>query len=167
MEIEKNSYQQYSKFQLTTLVVLRMLIGWHFLYEGIVKLLDPDWSAAGYLNNSQWWFAEFFKWLASDPLFLGVVNFLNIWGLILIGVGLIAGLFTKEFIIGGIILLTFYYLSMPPMPGVEYAMPMEGHYIIVNKTLIELVALFVLIAFPTGKEIGIDRLIMLLKLKSK
>ncbi len=165
MEVVEKNYKQYSIFQLSTLVILRMMIGWHFLYEGIIKLLNSDWSAAGYLNNSQWWFADFFKWLASDPTLLGVVNFFNVWGLILIGIGLIAGLFTKESLIGGAILLTFYYLSMPPMPGIDFAMPMEGHYIIVNKTLIELSAIFILIAFPTGTEIGIDRLRMLLKLK--
>ena len=32
----------YSTFQLTTLVALRMLIGWHFLYEGIAKILNTS-----------------------------------------------------------------------------------------------------------------------------
>ena len=32
-------------------LVLRIMIGWHFLYEGIVKLLDPRWSSAAYLSQ--------------------------------------------------------------------------------------------------------------------
>ena len=36
----------YSDFQVTTLVALRMLIGWHFCYEGIAKLLNPYWTSA-------------------------------------------------------------------------------------------------------------------------
>ena len=39
----------YSRFQLTSLVALRMLIGWHLLYEGIAKILNPYWTSAGYL----------------------------------------------------------------------------------------------------------------------
>ena len=39
----------YTSWQTAILVVLRVFIGWHFLYEGLVKLLNPYWSAAGYL----------------------------------------------------------------------------------------------------------------------
>jgi len=27
------------------ITVLRMAIGWHFLYEGLIKLFADDWSA--------------------------------------------------------------------------------------------------------------------------
>ena len=33
--------------QQVTLVALRTLIGWHFLYEGYVKLLTPSWGSDG------------------------------------------------------------------------------------------------------------------------
>ena len=29
------------------LVLVRVAIGWHFLYEGWVKLSEPGWTAAG------------------------------------------------------------------------------------------------------------------------
>ena len=38
---------------MTTVVVLRVLIGWHFLYEGIAKLTKPNWSAAGFLKQAR------------------------------------------------------------------------------------------------------------------
>ena len=54
-----------------------------------------------------------------------------------------------------------YYLSHPPLIGVKYALPSEGSYLFINKNLIEVFALAVLLVFPTGKHIGLDRLIAL------
>ncbi len=150
---------RYSKWQLRALVILRVFIGWHFLYEGMVKLIDPDWSSIGYLLDSQWIFAGLFHSLAANPGVLSVVDFLNVWGLVLIGLGLILGSFTRIATLGGIILLAFYYLSHPPFLNLEYALPGEGAYLIINKTLIELIALWVLLLFPTGKQIGLDMFI--------
>lgn len=31
--------------QWYALVLLRVLIGWHFLYEGYVKVINPNWSS--------------------------------------------------------------------------------------------------------------------------
>ncbi len=147
----------YSKCQLTLLVTLRVLIGWHFLYEGVVKLANPNWSAVGFLLDSKWIFAGLFQSMASNPSVLNTVDFLNVWGLIGIGLGLILGFLTRPAIIGGITLLAFYYISHPPFVGITYAMPSEGSYLWVNKNLIELSALAVLYVFPTSKIIGIDR----------
>ena len=36
-----------SRFQSTALVLLRTLIGWHFLYEGYYKLVLPGWTRVG------------------------------------------------------------------------------------------------------------------------
>jgi thiosulfate dehydrogenase [quinone] large subunit len=149
----------YSSWQLTALVLLRLLIGWHFLYEGLFKLINPDWSSLAYLLDSQWIFKGFFHSLASNPSVLAVVDFLNMWGLILIGLGLILGLFTRISCLAGIALLIFYYLSHPPFPGLKYTMPMEGNYLIVNKTLIEIFTIWVLYKLPTGRRVGIDRIL--------
>jgi thiosulfate dehydrogenase [quinone] large subunit len=148
-----------TKSQIFWLVTLRVVIGWHFLYEGVVKLANPNWSSAGYLMDSQGFLKEFFYWLASDPAILNVVDFLNVWGLIAIGLGLILGLLTKVALWAGIVLLSFYYLSHPPFIGMSYGLPMEGSYLFVNKTLIEIVAMTVLLLFPTSMAIGMDRLL--------
>ena len=149
----------YSRGQLYSLVILRMLIGWHFLYEGVVKLWNPGWSARGYLMDSEGWFSELFYGMATNPTVLNIVDFLNVWGLILIGLGLLTGTFSRWAAIGGMVLLGFYYLSHPPLIGAEYALPSEGSYLFVNKNLIELFALAVLTSFPTSKIVGVDRLI--------
>jgi len=153
-----NNSLSYSKSQLYLLTALRVVIGWHFLYEGMVKLANPDWSSIGFLLDSQGAFRNFFYSLASNPDVLKVVDMLNIAGLIMIGLGLILGSFTRLATIGGIVLLAFYYLSHPPFIGLKYVLPMEGSYLIVNKNLIELVALCVLLVFPTGHLLGFDRL---------
>ncbi len=148
-----------SNLQLNFLVVLRILIGWHFLYEGFAKLLTPGWSSAEFLSLSSWIFAPFFQWIAETPTVLQVVDFLNIWGLIFIGFGLFVGLFTRVATISGITLLALYYIANPPFVGLDFGVPTEGSYLIVNKNLVELGALVVLLLFPTGKYVGFDKFI--------
>lgn len=149
----------FSKVQITFLVVLRVVIGWHFLYEGIVKLLNPDWSAFGFLMDSKWIFSDLFHWMANNSTVLTFINIINIWGLILIGIGLILGLFTRVSIISGIVLLSIYYLCAPPLVGLAYLSPSGSSYLIVDKNIIEIAGLLVLSVLPTGKIIGIDRLL--------
>jgi thiosulfate dehydrogenase (quinone) large subunit len=146
-------------FQWTALVAVRILIGWHFLYEGLGKLLKGNWSAYGFLMESKWFLAGFFHWLAGNPAILRVVNILNIYGLIFIGAGLIVGLFTRAAAAAGVLLIALYYLCNPPLPGLFYSIPMEGFYIVVNKNLIELVMLVALFAIPTQQVAGLDRIL--------
>jgi len=154
-----NKELNYSNSQLIILIILRLVIGWHFLYEGFAKLLDPNWSSVSYLMDSKGLFSGIYHSLAGNPDVLNVVDFLNVWGLIAIGLGLILGCFTRIAIISGIVLLGFYFFSHPPFVGLKYAVPSEGSYLIVNKILIELFALAVLLVYPTGKIIGLDRFI--------
>lgn len=146
-------------FRLAALVILRMLVGWHFLYEGVAKLTNPRWSAAGYLQESQGWFSGLFQNLAANPSALGVVDALNAWGLTLIGLALVVGVLERSAAVGGAVLLALYYLAAPPFPGLDYALPAEGSYLIVNKVLVELGAMLVLLAFPTGRRVGLDVLL--------
>ena len=159
--------QMYSKSQTFWLVALRMLIGWHFLYEGIVKVINPKWTALGYLMDSQGWLASMFNSITTNQTILDCVNFMNEWGLILIGLGLITGCLTRIATIGGIILLCFYFLSHPPFIGAEYMMPSEGSYLWVDKNLIEITAIALLYVFPTSHIFGLDRYIFKYVLKSK
>jgi thiosulfate dehydrogenase [quinone] large subunit len=150
--------KKYSGWQLFALVLIRVMIGWHFLYEGLTKLIDPQWSAANFLLESKWIFAGLYKAIAGNPSVLSAVNVLNTWGLILIGLGLILGGLSRTATIAGMVLIVLYYFSNPPFIGLYYAIPAEGNYLIVNKNLIELAALFVLLLFPTGHIIGVDHL---------
>ncbi len=153
-----NRDNKFSNPQVLALVLLRFLIGWHILYEGFAKLMNPNWSASGFLKESQWILSGFAQWIVSDPAVLGAVDFLNTWGLIAIGFGLILGLFFKVAAISGALLLLVYYLNCPPLVGLEYSLPADGNNLVVDKTLIEAVALVVLALFPTGKIFGLDGL---------
>ena len=146
-------------FQLTALVSLRMLIGWHFMYEGLAKITNPYWTSAGYLQESQGWFSEQFISVAANPGLLTAVDYLNQWGLLLIGLALVLGILERVAAWAGVLLLALYYLAAPPFPGLEYAIPAEGSYLIVNKLLIELAALLVILGFPTSGRIGLQRLL--------
>jgi len=145
--------------QLYGLVVLRVLIGWHFLYEGIAKLLNPYWSSAAFLLDAKWIFSGIAKWMVSNPAILSLVDNLNMWGLTLIGACLILGLFGRHVSMLGMLLVLVYYLFTPSFWWLEYARPGEGSYLVVNKNLIEACALFVVYLFPTSELIGLDRLV--------
>jgi thiosulfate dehydrogenase (quinone) large subunit len=151
--------KSYTPMQIYVLVALRLLIGWHILYEGFSKLLIPNWSSVGFLSESKWILTGFSHWITSNPGILGAVDFLNTWGLIAIGLGLILGLFTRVAAISGAILLFIYYLNNPPLVGLEYSVPTEGSYLVISKTLIESVALVALAVFPSGLFAGLDMIV--------
>jgi len=146
-----------SAFQVSALIALRLLIGWHFLYEGITKLTSPYWSSSGYLADSKWLFDDLFIALGSSTTAVTVIDYLNMWGLTLIGLCLLLGLFVRAASVAGIALLALYWLAAPPFAGYTYGMPSEGSYLIVNKVLIELGALLVVFAVPTSQRFGLDR----------
>jgi uncharacterized membrane protein YphA (DoxX/SURF4 family) len=162
MKLNNNNHH-YSNTQLTILILLRLAIGWHFLYEGIAKLFTPNWSSASYLDSSRWILRDVFNWIASNPLALKAVDLLNTWGLILIGLGLFFGVLSRFASISGMLLLLLYYVANPPFIGSGFGAPTEGHYLIVDKVLIELLALAVLTIFPTSSVIGLKSLIMMFK----
>lgn len=147
----------YSGFQVTTLVALRMLIGWHFCYEGIAKLLNPYWTSAGYLAGSQWFLKDDLIKIAANPTAVTAIDLLNQWGLVAIGLGLMLGLLARPAAIAGVVLLALYWIVAPPFATVTYPIPAEGSYVLINKVLVELGALLVLVAFPTSRKWGLDR----------
>jgi len=144
---------------LTILVILRVAVGWHFLYEGITKVLNPNWSSIGYLMDSKGFMSGIFHSIAQNSSMLAFADFMNEWGLILIGLGLILGCFTRLAAYSGMLLLAMYYLSHPPFIGLTYALPSEGSYLIVDKVFIEFFTMWILALIPTGREIGLDMLI--------
>ena len=148
--------KQYSTLQTTALIALRFLIGWHLLFEGFSKLLIPNWTSFGFLQESKWILAGFAQYVLAHDNVLAAVDFLNTWGLIAVGLGLIVGLFARMASIGGAFLLLMYYSINPPLIGLEYSVPTEGNYLVVSKTLIEAAALVILALFPTSKIFGMD-----------
>ncbi len=78
------------QWQQGVLVALRFLMGWYLLYEGLYKLIHPEWSSVAYLANAQGFLSGMAEWMVSSPGVLNTVDALNTWGLIAIGLGLAA-----------------------------------------------------------------------------
>jgi thiosulfate dehydrogenase (quinone) large subunit len=150
------NYPKLTNVQANALVLLRILIGWHFLYEGVIKAYNPSWTSRGYLLSASI-LKPFFAWLASDS-FISVIDSLNIIGLIAVGISLLIGIKIKWGCIAGMLLLVLYYLAHPPFPGLPQG-PAEGSYWVVNKNLIEMAALFVIYQFPLTSVFGLGNLI--------
>ena len=100
-----------SKGSEYAIVLMRLLIGWHFLYEGVLKLFSPNWTAKGYLMSAEL-FTGLFQWLGSDGM-VGITDFLNVLCLILVGMTLVLGVFERIGAIIGMALLVLFYLAHP------------------------------------------------------
>ena len=152
--------------QQVSLVLLRTLVGWHFLYEGYFKLLRPawsragaplgSWSSAGYLHAGSGPFAPLFQKLA-EPQWVGPLDTLVAVGLLAVGLSLMLGLFARAGAAGALFLLTMFYLASIPTAGLPQP-GAEGAYLFVNKTLVEAGAALVLLVFGTGRIAGLDLL---------
>ena len=148
---------QLHRKQYSALALLRFFIGWHFLYEGVIKLFNPNWTATGYLMSAEGIAKPFFSWLSQDA-FIGAVDLLNVICLVFVGLALVIGLWEKLAAFLGIGLLVLYYLAHPAFPGLDQV-GTEGSYFIINKNLIEAAALYVIYLIPTGQYFGINRLL--------
>jgi uncharacterized membrane protein YphA (DoxX/SURF4 family) len=147
------------------ITIIRVAIGWHFLYEGISKMFAGNWTSQYYLSSTSGFLSGFYHWLAATPAVMKVVELMNIYGLILIGTSLFLGLFVRWAALGGTLLLALYYFAYPPLvfslPGTG-----EGFLFVVDKIFIE-VTVLVFFFFYKGKGFGIDKLIRMLRKKGK
>ena len=154
-----------SRTQNVALIVLRTLIGWHFLYEAYFKIMSPAWSRSSGGPLTPWTSAGYLQG-ASGPLggiFHRLVNAgWTVWldrsvkiALLVIGLSLILGFFTRVGLWLALAMLTLFYLLYIPTLGVPQPNN-EGTYLIVNKTLIEAAAVVVLLMFDTGRIAGLD-----------
>ena len=84
-----------------SITLLRILIGWHFLYEGIVKLYNPEWTSFGYLASAQGPFKSIFHSLTS-PSLIDWVDTMNVTALLVVGITFILGIFEKKGALVGI-----------------------------------------------------------------
>ena len=150
---------KFSRGPMIAITALRVLVGWHFLYEGLTKLTAPSWTSAGYLKQARGPLAEQFRWLATQPDMLANADLITMWGLALVGLFLILGLFTRLASLAGIGFILLFYLATPPFVGYFYSIPSEGSYLIVNKNLVEISSLAVIFATGSGRFAGLDRIV--------
>jgi thiosulfate dehydrogenase [quinone] large subunit len=155
-----------STYQQVMLVVLRTLIGWHFLYEGYFKLIVPGWAvdgtrlgpfgSLGYLNGATGPLGHLLHALFNAG-YGRVIDATVIAALCAIGLSMMLGALTQTGCSLAVGLLSLFYLTAIPLDGVPHP-GMEGNYMLVNKNLIELAAVLVLLCFNTGRIAGFDLL---------
>jgi len=148
----------------TIITIIRAAIGWHFLYEGCIKLFAEEWSSASYLNNTYGFLSGFYHWLAASSGRLAIVDFLNVWGLILIGLALFIGLYARWASLAGAFLLALYYFAYPPF-GITL-LTGDGSVYIINTLVIE-AAILVFFFCYREKGYGLDDAVQLLKKKKE
>ena len=159
-----NPEENTSKAQSVALIVLRTLIGWHFLYEAYFKIMSPAWSrgggpltpwtSAGYLQGAGGPLGAIFHRLVNAGWTVWLDRSVKVV-LLVIGLSLILGLFTRVGLSLALAMLALFYLLYVPTLGIPQPNN-EGTYLIVNKTLIEAAAVAVLLMFDTGRIAGLD-----------
>lgn len=137
-----------TKFQKLSLFLLRISLGWIFLYSGLSKVMKGNWSAAGYLNSAKT-FPELYRWFAS-PDILPIINFLNEYGQILIGVSLVLGILVRYSSISAVLMMALYYFAALDFPKVG------ANSFIVDEHIIYALALLVLFAMRAGRIFGLE-----------
>ena len=77
------------------------------------------------------------------------------WALTAIGICLVVGLFTPAAAVAAAAQLAMFYLASPPWPGLPAA-ALGGHYLYIDRNLIEMFAALVIATTGTGRWAGLD-----------
>ena len=138
------------------IVGLRIVIGWTLFQAGIVKLLDPEWSAAGFLQfavpegNP---FIGLWQGFAGSPMIDGLVA----WGLTLTGLGLVLGALVRWNAFWGAVMMLFFWAASL-LGGLSQGLPLE-HGWFIDDHIVYALLLFGLGALGAGRILGIDAII--------
>ena len=73
--------------------------------------------------------------------------------------GLILGVFTRLWCCSGALFLLLFYLARPAFPWLPENPREDGHFLIVNNNIIEMLALLTLATTASGRWFGLDGLI--------
>lgn len=138
-----------NKFTPFLVFLLRLSLGWYFLYAGVSKIISPSWSAEAFLKTAKT-FPELYRFFL-DPGVLPYVNILNKWGLAIIGIVLILGLFVRWASLAGVLLMALYYF-----PGLDFPYAGDNAFIVDQHVIFALLFLF-LAAAGAGRRWGLDR----------
>ena len=127
---------------------LRVCLGILFFYAGITKVMGPHWSAAGYLKGAKT-FSEFYNFLL-QPNALPIINFINEWGLTLLGVSLLLGVFVRLSSYLGALLMLLYYIPVLTFPYVG------THSFLVDEHIIYIFSLLLVGSLKAGRVRGLE-----------
>ena len=93
-------------------------------------------------------------------------DFIVKYGVLAVGVMLLAGLLARTACVAGAGFLLMFFLAMPSLPGWPESPKVEGHYLFINKNVIEMLALLMLATTRSGCWLGVNGLLQFLCPKS-
>ena len=118
-----------ARTQTIARIWLQMTLGFFMFYAGLSKIIDPAWSAKGYLLSAKT-FPGLYAALAA-PTVLPVINVINEWALLLLGVSLLTGLFLRLSAPLGMLLMLLYYFPTLSFPNVPNGFIIDEHMIFI------------------------------------
>ena len=134
------------------LQLLRIVVGWHFLYEGVWKLMQGGtWSCLSYLDGAQGPLAGLFKWMASQPALVATGDCAVMGGLVLIGISLITGVLARLASVFAILLMAMFYAAQPPEPFATAMSGADGRFFLFERNAIEAMALLAIALIPSWR----------------
>jgi thiosulfate dehydrogenase [quinone] large subunit len=136
-----------TKSQSFFLFLSRLSVGFMMFYAGITKVIDPTWSSVGYLKGAKL-LTGFYTFLQGSSI-LPIVDFVNEWGLTLLGISLILGIGIRLSAPLGALLMILYYIPL----GFPYPNP---HALIVDEHIIYATVLLFFASIDAGKYLGLS-----------
>lgn len=127
--------------------LMRLVMGWVFLYAGLQKILQGNWTAEKFLTSLNGPFASFFHQMAGNHF----IDWLNMIGLILIGTALVLGIFVRWTSFWAIILMVLYYLAQFP--------PRQDYLVLFDEHIVYIFIFVGFMIFGSGKFWAIDNLL--------
>jgi thiosulfate dehydrogenase (quinone) large subunit len=145
-----------SNVDRSIIFVLRILMGWTFLYAGVWQIWT-NFDTAGFLNRVVT-FHDFFSIFAA-PAMLPYTDFLVKWGHLLIGLSLVSGLLVRVSGPFGVLLMITYYFAHMKFPYIE-----EHVNFLVDYHLVYATVIVYLIVHRAGHVWGLDELVERMRL---
>ena len=139
-----------TKAMTVLLQLLRIVVGWHFLYEGVWKLMQGgQWSCLSYLDGAQGPLAAVFKWMGTQPWLVATGDYAVMGGLVLIGLSLITGVLARLAAFFAILLMAMFYTAQPPEPFATAMSGADGRFFLFERNAIEAMALLAIVVIPS------------------
>lgn len=129
--------------------LLRIALGWTFLYAASHQVFVADFSIVGFLNST-----KTFHWLfqpLTAPAIAPVVSFMVAYGHLLIGLSLISGLMVRVSSAFGIFIMLTYWLAHMDFPYIS-----DHNSFIIDFHIVDALVLGLLIATRAGHVWGLD-----------
>ena len=129
--------------------LLRIALGWVFLYAASHQVFVANFSIVGFLNSTKTFHGLF--QLLTGPVIAPIVSFLVAYGHLLIGLSLLSGLMVRLSAGFGIFIMLVYWMAHMDFPYIG-----DTNSFIVDFHIVYALVLGLLIATRAGHVWGLD-----------